>query len=513
MSWDEAIGSVKDQLPRFNDYLLKDYREEQVNRFDEFIHTVFQEAIQLFNGDLKYHGYRVLSPEKRIAYNIENGLIKGRVNIQKSELKLLEFMFEYENQMIPVYLYLPYLHNHALVINDTKFYIKLAIIDKMIFRVTDGVIVKVMRSPLQFWRTEQITYTDTEGNVYYDAVITVKAHYRKEKASTKVSKTPVVLYILSIYDFDRTTKEFGLPPGSISFTNQVVENDKIYTYFKCNENIFLKVEKEVVMHDISFRRFVASILYILKMVKRYTIADLYNQTFYKMILGKNLYGMNTKEALAAGHAESHLDSLKSYLDRYTKKELEMMRIYCDDVFALFIAVFFNIDNWLINYSPNDLFDKRIGGADLILMGMVKSIFTRFYDTLKKNKVITIKNIRSMLKMDPMRITGIWKVPSLQPNNALYNDNVLIGILLKKIRQSSTQENASKKNTNLLTATDHQFHPSFAAIEALLAIPSSSPGIAGEINPYAVIDKMGYFNKKKMPWYKEIEGLSEYLVKV
>ena len=163
MSWNEAIGSVKEQLPRFNDYLLEDYRREQVDRFDEFIHTVFQEAIQLFNGDLKYHGYRVLSPEKRIAYNIENGLIKGRVNIQKSELKLLEFMFEYEDQMVPVYLYLPYLHNNALIINDTKFYIRLAIIDRMIFRVTNGVIVKVMRSPLQFWRTEQFTYTDTEG--------------------------------------------------------------------------------------------------------------------------------------------------------------------------------------------------------------------------------------------------------------------------------------------------------------------------------------------------------------
>ena len=191
----------------------------------------------------------------------------------------------------------------------------------------------------------------------------------------------------------------------------------------------------------------------------------------------------------------------------------MLHIYCNDVFDLFVSVFFNIDNWLINYYPNDLFEKRIGGADLILMSMVKSIFLRFYETLQKNKVIALRHIKSMLKMDSMRITAIYKVPSLQANNSLYNDNVLIGILIKKIRQSSTQENASKKNTNLLTAAEHQFHPSFAAIESLLAIPSSSPGIAGEINPFAVIDKMGYFVKKKMPWYKEIEGLNEYLVRV
>lgn len=515
MSWDTAIGELKEKhLYRFNDYLIKGYRQDQVNRFNEFIHVVFQEAIQLFNGDLKYHGYRVLSPERRIAYNVENGLIRGRVNIQQSELELLEFMFEYENQMIPVYLYLPYLYNGALLINDTRYYIQLAIIERMIFRVTDGVIIKVMRSPLQFWRTEQFSYTSTKGITYYDAIITVKAHYRKERVSNKHVKTPLILYLLARFDFDQVvSKILGLPVGSVSFVSEEDPEDTQFSYFRCKDGVYLKVEVESVLKDISFRRFVASLLYILKMTKRFTIADVYDKTFYKMLLGKNLYGVATKEALAAGHAEGHLESLKSYLDQHTKRELSLMRIYCDDVFDLFVTVFFNIDSWLINYSPNDLFEKRIGGADLILMDMVRSIFTRFYDTLKKNKVITIKNIRSMLKMDPMRITGIWKVPSLQPNSSLYNDNVLISTAIKKIRQTSTQENASKKNTNLITANEHQFHPSFVAIESPLAISSSSPGTSGDINPFAEIDKMGYFQKKKMPWYSEITPLSKYLVQV
>lgn len=514
MSWDMALGALKEKLPPFNDYLIKGYRQDQVNRFSEFMHVVFLEAVQLFGGDLKYHGFRVLSPEKRVAYNVENGLIKGRVNIQQSELELLEFMFEYEDQQIPVHLYLPYLYNGALVINDTRYYIQHAIIERMIFRVTDGVIIKVMRSPLQFWRTEQFAYTTTKGVTYYDAIITVKAHYRKDKPTSKPVKTPLVLYLLSKFNFDHVvSKTLGLPVGSVSFVSEEKKDDTQFSYFRCKEGIYLKVEVESVLKDISFRRFVASLLYILQMSKRYTIADVYDKTFYKMLLGKNLYGAATKEALAAGHAEGHLESLKTYLDQYTKKELALMRIYCDDIFDLFVAVFFNIDSWLISYSPNDLFEKRIGGADLVLMDMVKAIFTRFYDTLKKNKIITIKNIRSMLKMDPMRITGVWKVPSLQPNSSLYNDNTLISTLIKKVRQTSTQENASKKSTNLISAKEHQFHPSFVAIESALAISSSSPGTSGDINPYAVIDKMGYFQKKQMPWYSEIAPLAKYLVQV
>lgn len=513
MSWNEAIGEVKKKFPRFNDYLIKGYRKDQVDRFPEFMDTVFNEAVQLFGGSLKYYSYRVLSPAARIAYCVGNGIIRGKINIQQSELSLLEFMFEYEGQKIPVHLYLPYLHNGALVINDTKYYIQHAIIERMIFRVTDGVIIKVMRSPLQFWRTEQFTYTTTKGESFYDAVITVKAHYRKERASSKPVKTPLILYLLCRHSFEYIVGDLlGLPKDAITFVSEEDTDSEQFAYFKCKDNVYLKVEKESVLKDVSFRRFVASMLYILQMSRRYTLADVYDQTFYKMLLGKNLYGMNTKEALAAGHAESHLDSLKTYLDQYTKKELALMRIYCDDIFDLFVNVFFNIDKWLI-YSPNDLFEKRIGGADLILMNMVKFIFTRFYDTMKKNKNLTDRNIKSMLRMDSMLITGIWKVPSLNSSASLYNDNVLISTLIKKIRQASTQENASSKNTNLITAKEHQFHPSFVAVESALTISTSSPGTSGDINPYAEIDKLGYFQKEKMPWYSEIESLNKYLIQV
>ena len=514
MTWDSAIGKLKTLLPPFNEHTIDGYRKAQVKRFPEFVDTVFREAVPLFGGALIYHGYRVMSPERRIAYNVDNVLTKGKVNIQQSELELLEFMFEFENQMIPVFIYLPYLYNGALVINDTRFYIQHAIIERMIFRVTDGVIIKVMRSPLQFWRTEQFAYTTTDGQTYYDAVIQVKAHYRKEKPSSRVVLTPLVLYLLSEFDFDHVvTKTLGLPVGAVSFVSEAKKDDVQFAYFRCKEGIYLKVEKDSVLGDTSFRRFVASLLFILQMSKRYTIADVYDKTFYKTLLGKNLYGMATKEGLAAGHAEGHLNSLRTYLDQFTKRNLAAMHIYCNDIFDLFVTVFFNIDSWLIGYSSNDLFEKRVGGADLILMNLVKSIFTRFYDTLKKNKVVQAKHIRSMLRMDPMKILGLNDVPSVQASSSMYNDNDLIAVRIKKIRQTSTQENATKKNNNLIQSKEHQFHPSFLAIESALAISSSSPGTAGDLNPYAVIDSEGCFVKEKMPWYKEILPLSKYLVQV
>lgn len=519
MSWDSAIGELKTKLPKFNDYLLRGYRKDQIARFPDFMDVVFKEAVQLFDGKLIYEGYHTLNPKEIIDYISGNKLISGRINIQRSELQLIEYLFRYDDRQIRVHLYLPYLYQGALVINDTRYYMLLPIIERTIYRVTDGVIIKVMRSPLQFWRSEQFKYTSTKGHTYFDAIITVKAHYRRSsRAATGSSrtKTPLVLYLLAKYPFQEVTNRIlGLPPGSVSFVEEDNKEDEQYEYFECRENIYLKVHKELVLNDLSFRRFVASLLYILKMTKRCTIADVYDTTFYKMILGRNLYGQNTREALAAGHAESHLDSLRTYLDAFTKEELSNMHIYCNDVFDLFVAVFFNIDTWLMSYSPNDLFNKRIGGADLLLMDMVKTIFPRFYNTLTRNKRLEVSNIEKMLRIDPMKITVIHKVKSLSPSNDLYNDNTLTSVLVKRLRQSSSQEgsDSGKRSVNLIGAKEHHFHPSFVAIESVLAISSSSPGISGDINPFACIDSNGYFHKESMPWYDEIYPLVRYLVNV
>ena len=174
----------------------------------------------------------------------------------------------------------------------------------------------------------------------------------------------------------------------------------------------------------------------------------------------------------------------------------------------------NIDEWLISYSPNDLFEKRLGGADVLLMDLVKAIFNRFYETLKKPKAVTIDNIKSMLKFSDMTVKHINNVPSLQPNCALYNDNDLPALLIKKTRSSGPDGNGRRKGGgNLMSDKEHQFHPSFAAVEGLLAISPSNPGVTGDINPFVEIDNMGYFQKDKMPWYDEIKDLVKYLVRI
>ena len=121
MSWDSSIGKLTTKLPQFNDYLLRGYRQDQINRFPDFVETIFKEAVQLFNGKLSYLGCKIMNPEMVIEYSVTNPLVKGRFNIQRSELQLYEYLFRFEDKEIKVHLYLPYLYQGALVINDTRY--------------------------------------------------------------------------------------------------------------------------------------------------------------------------------------------------------------------------------------------------------------------------------------------------------------------------------------------------------------------------------------------------------
>ena len=511
MSWDQIIGNVSEQLPHFNDYLLKEFRKEQVDSFPEYVSGIFKEAIQLFKGELEYLGYKTLSPEKELEFIANNKLMHGRYNIQRSELELVQYNFKFHNQFYDVNLYLPYMYNGRLIINDTNYCPQFAIIERMITRITDGVIIKVMRSPIQFCRGDTKVFKDTRGNEYCESVIIVNAFYRKERRSKH--KTPLILYLLVKFDFDHVINvTLGLPVGSITFVEKDDPESTQYTYFKCRENIYLRCETASVMQDHFARRLVASLLVILERSKNYNISMLYNKTFYKTILGRNLYDDSVSAALAADHANGHLDSLSTYLDQQTKRRLALQNppLYCDDIFDLFVAAFVNIDEWLIRYSANDLFSKRIGGIDRFVSCIEKIIFHKFYDALKRNHSPNEKAISSMLRISPLAIKDIYNNKEMQVANALYNDNELIDCQIKKIRQSSTQENASSKHTKLIGDKEHQFHPSFVAIESPLAISSSSPCITGDINPFAVIDSNGYFQKDKMPWYAAVEPLSKYL---
>lgn len=541
--WDEVIGSVSDELPKFNDKLLKEFRRKQISSGIDYMDDVYKQAVKVLSGtfqNVEYLGCRVLSPDEQVKLLANGQLSRDTVNVQRSEAVLVAFYFRHENEEFSVPLFIPYLHNEVLVTNDTEYTIENVIVQSVIVRTNErkGIIIKVMQSPLRFWRNIKYTIEDTDGNQYPNAdIITVQAHYRSQSKSSRSEKTTIVLYLLAEYGFLGAMEMLYVSDKILGFVDHIPEMpSEEFTYFEIKNDIYLKVRKEA-MSDDDVKCVVASILYIWKPytkdayfpnnpesleVTKTGKNTVLSKAAYRMLLGAIIYDITNpgKMLLAGSHGESHLESLRMYLDRMSQVELEReLHVPVEDIFHLFVLVFYNINGWLAGYKANDLFEKKLGGINLLYSGTVEKLFNAVYTLTRVSKKKSDSSaVKKALRLNPTVVMDSFHMTEgVKSKPAFYNDNILLSMLVKKVRPDQSRENGSsgkgegkkKSNGNLIKSAEHKFSSTFSAIEGMWSYPSSNPGIAGDINPYAQIDQNGNFDKSRMPWYADIQPVDNY----
>ena len=511
--WKKIIATACSQVLPFNDYLLKEYREKSMNRGIEYIEIAFQEAIRSFKGAIEYIGHRVLSPQERIDFMVSNQLTKGAFDIKNSELQLVAYDFKYDGVIYTSYLFLPYLVGGSIVISDNKYYIQLAIIERTIYRSHDSVVINIMKSYLHFYRSKQFEYRTHDGKLLYDTIVTTKVHYRSagsnNKSNRKKMQTPLLIYSLCRHGLVGTLERYGIDPNHFSFVTTVPETYKLeqYVYIKATEKLYIKIHNDY-MGQLIPRRVIATLVYLLSFYNDGTLnislVDLYDPqcVLYQIMLGHTAFGTSYKISLANSQAISHMESLETYLDPISRIELAKQGIVCHDFYDLVDQVFLNIDKWVTEHTPNDLYEKKIGVEEIILADLVSDINNRIYETIKK-KSLTHRIVNTMFKMRMKTIFAIYQNSIQRGGGAIYNDNALLSLSAKKTRYSNSNNKKTgkggkkatgKKTTNLITHKEHRFHPSFAVVESLMSLPSTNPGIGGTINPFVPITPEGYFYK-------------------
>ena len=513
--WEAMKRAVKADIPPFNDYMLKEFRVEQMAQCVERMDMIIREAMKLFNGAIEFLGSRVLSPEERLNYILQHKISYRRYNVQRSETILVEYLFKFEGEIYKSHMYLPYLYNGSVVINDTKYYVFLNIIERIIYRSRNSMTIKVLRSPLPFYRTMQLSYTSMCGKTFYDNLITTAIHRRPEtvkKKSRSKLQTTTMVYLLARFGLAETMTRFGLTSDDVATTDTEPSNVSEDRYvFRCNCGVFLIVKKDC-MADVTIRRVVASIYYLLTAFKFFTHADLYapDHVAYRIMLGKCCFGAECNPARACSQADAHLSSIESYLDPYTRSELATQGIVCNDLYDLLYQISLHMDEWLTNHSPNDLYEKKLGVIELILHAMTIDIFHRCYDTMKR-KILSPKDVRALLKLRASRINSIYTCPLVRSPNGVH-DNELLTVMGKKNRYPANSETTKHKGgsgSNPISAPEHRFHPSFPGVESALTIPTSSPGVSGSINPYAeIVPGSGYFIHPE--WAAEMDDIIHLL---
>jgi hypothetical protein len=546
--WKQMFKQCSSKLPDFNDFLLTDFRKNNIDNSPNFLDTIFQEANKLFGDKITFHGHELLSPDDRLKYLASIKFLNG-IDIRTSELALYKYKLGFEGKMYDVHMFLPYYHNRAITIESIIYQPLLAIIERTIYHQEHSVLIKVLRSPLKFIRLPNITNFEDIDNrrIFVDEpLIMVNAHAKANSGKNRnKARTSVILYLLATHGLKKTLQKFGFSLKDLYIYHEPVKN-KEYISIKIKDPIKFKdseLESQALylicrdslcdnnsVQNRLFRRIIVAIINAMKDPAINLGIDAnafngqnkeYNNLYvnplegalipWKMILGKVIHGNQLLDNQILLFVNNHLTSLNTYLDPFTTLQLKHLDIDCKDIYDLFIQVFINFDQWMLTKKITNLYEKKIGVSELLHQETIKYIFNRYYNKQNTNPELTEKNFLSLIKMNSYIIKKIYLSQLFHKSHTAFNDNWLLTIGAKKYRQPANQKKRTVGRKDILTDKEQFFDPSYAGVETLTSIPNSNPGVAGTINPFLLIDEFGCIIQPA--WTKELDELKNHIAYV
>lgn len=488
----KLANAVSARMPKYNEYLLKTFMAEQIEGAADFIAIVFKEAVKLFSGTITFLGMKVLAPEERASLELD---YKKGCPITTSELLLVEYQFAYNGQVFQVPLYIPYLKDDVIKIEDTTYVLQRSIKEKVFSKTTSGITMKVIRQPIPFYRTNKYRIESASDNWFNnESVPTTSIHQSPRNNRRKMIDVTIIHYLLCKFGFLGTLARFGLTGDDVSFVSTIGGDVNDYSYFAAKKaktikqvDLFLKVRKTSLMDPI-VSKLIANILYTVTAFQKHQIGDLYETTgaVFRIMLGKIIYGGALPEIHCKSKIDTHIASLDSYLDPITRARLLSYNINVGDIYDMLQYVFVEIDNVFLNTSHTDLYNSRIDVMEeLLVETIVRSIYNRWYKAETDPKKLNPREVKSILNFPRDLVTKLHMSRIVQKNPPAYGDNALVGWQIQKIRQSGLSTSG-----RIIKSPDHRFHPSMAYVETLISFSKSNPGAGGAINPFLIISNNG-----------------------
>lgn len=524
----EVISAVKKQIPKFNDDLIVDLRKREIANLTEFIAERYRECCIVADANLELIGYHVLPPGERLIYELtENSKKKkNNISIRSDEAVLTIYTFRYCDQTFTVPLYIPYIYEDScLIVGNTHYECMLNVTEKLfsIRTGSNGVTIKVIRSPISFYKNYLHTFADEVTNEQFVGSIVACKIHSKKTPKTKKTKPTVIHYLLCKFSLQEVMLRFNLDPNAVIFVEKEPFEEG-YHYFKIKntvtDQIFLKVRKDAMLESKLFYDIVSTIVYILSSFRFITYKELINnsQTVFRIILGKLIHSVNTNSIHALSYMARHIESVDTYLDNYTKDLFKAEGITITDIYDLLCFIQINISKIIIDYPNNNMYNKRVEAINnVIIDGLVRNLNLNIYKFERKDDFsYMLKSLTRAFSIHPRSVLkNLGSSESVRfSSSGIYGDNWLLNIgdkVLKRLSATTKPPSAGKEGSKVhssgINAHVNKFHPSMLVVESAIGF-SSKPGSNCLVNPYVMIDNTGGFIRPSSA--TEIDDIYKYL---
>ena len=517
MNFNDVIKSISEVMPPFNNFILTQFVKNTIDNSPAFPAFVFKEGFKIVPADIKFAGYKTLSPEERVKFELRANSGKStrpKVPLTVSHLSLVEYHITFEGQSVTSRLYMPYMVNNMLFIKDKRSIVRKVILEKTFSRVSerdkDGISVSPVRVNLPFNRKYTFKAESYITREHYIKFIITGKLFHGGRPKKKICDTTIVHYLLGKFGFIKTLRRFGLSKSDVFFVEEVLNDTDKYEYFvakaydpKTGEapKLFLKVKKTILNDDQSLK-FVVNLLYVLKHCDMQSIDNVYVEgggSIWTTMIGLILFEDKAKDK-AFSNGQTHYKSVDTFIDPLTRDRFKRFGIEIEDIYDLLVYIFINIDGFMVNNLAQDLYNSRIDVSNGILVGSYATKINWNIYYLAKKTNISLSDVKTALRFSPM----LFKMSSAtgQKDDSehyiappeIVGDNLLFAGGLSKIRLGGKAE--------------QRLHPSMLVAESINAFVGKYMGKTGLLNPYIPTDENGSILHPD--YTSEIDGISAYL---
>ena len=510
MMWDELIGDISRETPRWNDYLLGTFRKERIDAIPDIIgHRLGEMSLRTSqhesscNSPLRYIGYSELTPMDRtlLIRNEKSIKYKKQFDIRPTNTRMIQYKFEFAGKEYTKIMSVPYMDNFATTMSGVNYYPILAIVERGgIYRGRDNrIIVQVFHTKPIIHREPLKSIFTMEGVDITASNITAKLHAASRRRG-KAGNPPIIIYSLIIEGWDNTMQRYGVA-GKLDI---VSEREEGALHVKLKDGVYLVIRDTNPNRNL--RRIIINLVSIYKQLKWTTMDEIKDSRYFLRVLATWAYPSAKNKNIGFANTKAFIELAKhQMIDAKSMENHASCGIHYSNLPEMLKAFYDNIDR-LVTGEDNDLFEKSIASTEQMIHPLSVDLNQTLFDkVLNVSRPLDDKIIKNLMRNHGFKkwITG--RSDMFRNCNDIVNNNYLLAIGGTRIWTTANPD-ASMKGSDQIPESSLVAHPSFMLVTSIMTYSKSKPVVVGSINPFVKIDKKG--NLIRPEWYQEIADVAD-----
>ena len=522
-------NAIQDRTPKIDSRIGLGLSYHDSENIPGYVDRLFRINSKRFPSKLKYLGCEPATPLE--GYRFMTRLVSSNVrrhDINRNDIRLYAFNFEYAGKPIRKYINLPFIRRHGFMyMNGVKYVVAPVMADGIITVKPTEIFVKLIKTKLWFERINTVAFV-VDGVVEYTSVYFSKIYNVVSTNKTDdfiKMKSTLVHYLCCKFGLTKTLEMLGFHRNDVitmiksdfdaEMQNKYPKEDWVvvestgkkpahtyrYATYEPSQIIFL-VKRKAWESNRSSKTVFGTLFYILSHYTRLNrmnpdIID--NPMAWQSMMGEVIRSTSDHASTIKDAIEKHMVSLDGYVDEITVDDFS--RIGLNNITSIYHLFVYIIENFVDLTSTvsqtsksNTLYGKQLQICQFLLFDLTKAINNAYFE------LSTLRLEEERKPNEPIRIEAIQKVLNNIRTDIVMqikNHTEIIVVddptdlpILKIGRIVIPQEKSDKARTSKTSfSVDdpiNSLHESLLEVGATFDMSKSDPSGRSRLNPYVTI---------------------------